>query len=307
MKIRKLMIMVLLIAVLTALSVYGYLNYQLHKIQQVEMPSTNEQLSINDNKSNSRTEITNIALLGLDSRDNKERGRSDSIIILSIDWKHQKIKLSSIMRDTYVEVEGYGMTKITHAYAYGGPLLTVKTLNSNFNLNIKDYAALDFKGFERIIDAIGGVPIVIKSYEVSELNETGITTSGSYNLNGAQALQYSRIRHRGNADFERTDRQRLVLSAVFNKLKEESVQDLQPLVKELLPYMETSLTSNEIMKLAASLSTTKIKSIEQARFPADGHWQNEMINGVYYLVTDLEVSAEQMHEFIYEDKLPEKE
>ncbi len=151
--------------------------------------------------------------------DASERGRSDSIIILSIDYVHNKLKLSSVMRDTYVYVEGHGNTKINHAYAYGGPVLAIKTLNSNFDLNIKDFVAVDFEGFKKIIDILGGVEIEIKDYELPTMETVGIYEAGIYNLNGEQALAYSRIRKQGSGDYERTDRQRRVLEALFRKDK----------------------------------------------------------------------------------------
>ena len=115
-------------------------------------------------------EIINIAFFGVDRRAVNEASRSDSIMILSIDEMHKKIKMSSIMRDTYVEIKNHGQTKINHAYAYGGPQLAIRTLNENFNLDIRDYVTVDFFNFEKIIDAIGGVTIDVKQDEISLIN-----------------------------------------------------------------------------------------------------------------------------------------
>nr|WP_281418728.1 LCP family protein [Clostridium frigoris] len=138
---------------------------------------------------------------------NQKTSLSDSIMIVSIDSNNKKIKISSIMRDTYVKIKGHGQTKITHAYAYGGPQLAIRTINENFNLNIRDYITLDFFSFEKIIDAIGSVSIDIKQDEISPINDKivevskiekksvpKITKPGLQNLNGLQAVAYTRVR-----------------------------------------------------------------------------------------------------------------
>jgi LCP family protein required for cell wall assembly len=243
-------------------------------------------------------------LFGLDRRDASERGRSDSIIIISIDYVHSKLKLSSVMRDTYVYVEGHGNTKINHAYAYGGPALAIKTLNSNFDLDIKEFIAVDFEGFKKIINMLGGVEMEIKSYELPTMETVGIYEPGVYNLNGEQALAYSRIRKQGNGDYERTDRQRRVLEALFQKTKGGGIIKFPGLVSSLAPYIETSLETDEMLNLGASVFAHNISSLEQVRFPLDSISQEKTINRVWYLVTDLETTGDQINEFIYDDINP---
>ncbi|MBP1744950.1 MAG: cell envelope-related transcriptional attenuator domain protein [Firmicutes bacterium] len=309
---------------------YGYMYYQLSQVKHVDLPQNDEELGIGnkkevqeantENQNNEEPaateepsaeaaaepdpETVNIALFGLDRRDASERGRSDSIIILSIDYEHNKIKLSSIMRDTYVYVAGHGNTKINHAYAYEGPVLAIKTLNSNFDLNIKEFVAVDFEGFKKIIDVLGGVEIEIKSYELPTMETVGIYEAGTYNLSGEQALAYSRIRHQGNGDYERTDRQRRVLEALFQKIKGGGIIKFPVLVSSLVPYTETSLETDEILNLGTSVFTHSIASLDQVRFPLDSVSEEKTINGVWYLVTDLETTGEQINEFIYDDINP---
>lgn len=139
------------------ISLYFY--WQLNKVKKAEIPKTNSELNISNNAAEQNDEITNIALFGVDRRNKDEASRSDALMILTLDKKHKKVKISSVMRDSYVNVDGYGMTKVNHAYAYGGPTLAIKTLNKNFDLNIKDYVTVDFFGFEKIIDSVGGVDI----------------------------------------------------------------------------------------------------------------------------------------------------
>ena len=208
------------------------------------------------------------------------------------------------MRDTYVYVEGHGNTKINHAYAYGGPVLAIKTLNSNFDLNIKDFVAVDFEGFKKIIDMLGGVEIEIKDYELPTMETVGIYDAGTYNLNGEQALAYSRIRKQGNGDYERTERQRRVLEALFQKIRGGGIIKFPALVSSLVPYAETSLETDEMLNLGTSVFTHNISSLDQVRFPLDSISEEKTINRVWYLVTDLDATGDQINEFIYDDINP---
>lgn len=305
---KRILLIVLALIVISAGLIYFYVSYQLDQVKQTEIPKDKEILNIKEDAVIPDTSITNIALLGVDA-DSTASGRSDAIIILSIDKKHNKIKLLSIMRDTYVDVEDYGMTKITHAYAYGGPLLAIKTINSNFNLNIENFIAVDFIGFKNIIDRIGGVDIQIKTYELTGMSTLNPKSEGIYTLNGEQALQYVRIRHEGHGDYERTDRQRAVLSAIFSKIISSnlSIAKSSALISELLPYTETSLGKPDILKLGTSILTSEIKTVDSIRFPLDGYSESKIIGGVYYLVTDLQETSDLMRGFIYDDMVPTEE
>jgi len=327
---RKFKIFAVLLACVALLAAggSGYVYYQLSKVKYVDIPKSDAELGIykadnvdisdsetpasannpvNEGQSvvtadNSQQDIVNIALFGVDQRYEGENGRSDSIIILSIDYKDKKIKLSSIMRDTYVYIDGHGMTKLNHAYSYGGPALAIKTINSNFNLNIKEFATVDFEGFKSIIDSVGGIEMEIKDYEIPSMSEVGIYSAGTYTLDGRQALAYSRIRHQGNGDYERTDRQRRVLEQVFHKIESGGVSKFTGIVASLIPYTETSLDSNQILNLGTSIFSNNITTMEQKRFPLDSYSEGKMINSIWYLVTDLDATTSQIHEFIYEDQ-----
>jgi polyisoprenyl-teichoic acid--peptidoglycan teichoic acid transferase len=252
---------------------------------------------INENPKSKK--ITNIALFGIDSPKG-QRGRSDSIMILTIDEGNKKIKLSSIMRDSYVNISGRGMDKINHAYSFGGPQLAVKTINENFKLNITDFATVNFSTLPQIVDAIGGVNIVIKDYEVSHMKRVGITSAGTHNLNGEQALYYSRIRYVGHGDYERTERHRAVLDAMFSKVNRNPAQ-LASLVTKLLPMVETSMTNMEILNLGRNAFSMGVNNIEQQRYPIDGTNRGVTIKGVWYLQFDLDANVEHMHKFIFQD------
>jgi LCP family protein required for cell wall assembly len=299
---RRTKVIIVILAFVAALAAggYGYVYSQLSKIKHVEIPTTNEELSISDNVEEAVPEvekIVNIALFAIDTDPENEPNTSDTIMILSIDRIHNKIKLTSILRDTAVNIEGYGTAKIKTAYADGGPALAIKTLNSNFNLNIKEYATVNFDGFTSIIDAIGGVDIYIKPYEWPALQSVGITSAGTHNLNGKQALRYCWIRWMGDGDFERTERQRTVLAKVYEKVRNGGMGQYPALVSAIVPYIETSMTTNEIISLGASTLNLNVATIEQARYPTEGHYRMELSD--YSLVTDLEGTSTLIHSFIY--------
>ncbi len=322
-----------LVAVIAA-GGYAYTYYQLSQIKHVAIPDSDEELGIGNGEGTGKADgsedqdsqqqpavqeqpaeeqlvepaedpdTVNIALFGVERQEGERYGRSDSIIILSIDYRHSKIKLSSIMRDTYVYIEGHGRTKLNHAYAYGGPALAIKTINSNFGLNIKEFVTVNFEGFKRTVDLLGGVQMEIKDYELPTMRTVGIYSAGTYNLTGEQALAYARIRKQGNGDYERTDRQRRVLEAIFEKIKGAGIVKFPSIASAIVPHSETSLSADEIMKLGTSVFAHRITALEEVRFPLDSVSQERTINGVWYLVTDLDETSRQMKEFIYDDTNP---
>ncbi len=266
--------------------------------------------------------ITNIALFGVDQRYEQEQVHSDSIMILTVDKKHGKIKLSSIMRDTYVAIEGYGNTKITQAYFYGGPQLAVKTLNQNFNLDITDYATVNFEQMANIIDAVGGVEIEISEAERKNANKSikeqakksnlpldYIEKPGKQLLNGTQAVAYARIRYVGNADFERTDRQRIVMRKLFDKALDTDPLAYPEVARKLLPSVTTSLDFGDIMNLAGILMTGKDITMEELRIPRNEHLVGDGIiydrHNMQCLDVNMEKTIEMLHAFIYDDIHPD--
>lgn len=278
----------------------GYIYYLLDSLDASPISKNDVALGIKkDVQNNEIASVTNIALFGVDRRSSSEKNtRSDSIMIASLDLKTKKIKLSSIMRDTYVDIPGRGMDKINHAYAYGGPELAIKTINQNFDMNIRDYVMVDFDGLKDIIDGVGGVEIDIEDYEVSRSN---VSAPGLQTLNGDQALAYSRIRYAGNGDFERTERQRTVLEQLIHKILNQGMTQYPKTFTSLLPYVETSLGKGQMLSLGTKAITSGVSSIDQYRIPVDGHAKGQKINGVYYLVPqDLKTNVDFLHQFIYE-------
>ena len=254
-------------------------------------------------------DIINIAFFGIDSRNNDHVGRSDSLMILSVDREHNKLKMTSIARDTKVSIPTNNgkKDKINHAYAFGGATLAIKTLNKNFNMNIKDYITVNFAELASVIDAIGGVEVDITEVERIDTNnlliydkyKTLIESSGRVSLNGPQALEYSRIRKR-DSDPARMNRQRKVIDALYEKVKKKSYLEYPSLIKKIIPMVETSLSYNDIIGLVSVLKNNP--KIEEKAFPneksnAKGGIESD---GVWYFEYDLKLATRQLHEFIYE-------
>lgn len=289
----KIMIGTILACVFAISGVFYYLINKMNKVDKVELPKTNEELGITEKVED--TGVINIALFGLDARSVKERSRSDSMIVLSIDKKNKKVKMTSLMRDMYVNIPGRGGDRLNHAYAYGGPALAIKTINSNFGLDIKDFITINFWGLEDVIDTLGGVQIDIKPYEAKALG----LKEGPQILNGKQALAYSRLRYYGNGDYERTERQRRILNEIFKNVSVLSYNEVVKVIEKLLPHVQTSLSNMQIISLAKDVYDFKAESIEQYRLPVDGTFTSQRIRGMAVLVPNIEENRNKLKNFIY--------
>lgn len=238
-------------------------------------------------------QIQNILLLGVDSSNGI--GRSDSIMIMTIDQTTKKIKLSSIMRDSYVHIEGRGMDKINHAYSFGGAKLALKTVNTNFQMNIKDFAVVNFSQLPKIVDSVDGVPMALTAKEAKHMGfSEGAKT---YQLNGAQALRFSRIRSI-DSDFARSNRQRKVLDAVLSKLLKLSPGQVNGVANDLLPMIRTTLSANEIIATGIKVVSSNY-SIDGRVFPPESASKGVMIKGIWYLEFDRVKQAKALHAYIF--------
>ena len=312
-----------IILTIAALYTYSYytVNNIVNKSEKIELKE--DELGVVDEEElkqyDDYTEIVNIALLGIDSTDSTS-GRSDSIMVATLDPIHNKLKLTSFMRDSYVNISNYGYDKLNHAYAYGGANLAINTLNTNFGLNITDFVAVDFASLPKIIDSLGGITIDITEEElnyingyinninsVSGTNSPIITTPGAHHVDGAQALAYSRIRYTSGGDFKRTERQRTVLTALFNKALNVPTTQYLDVISTLAQYATTNLNTNEILKLATKIGSMGLNgvTIEQERFPIDGYYEGTMIDGIYYLTFDATATRTQVMNYIFNDQLPQ--
>ena len=310
-KMKKLIIIISILLVLIIGLIGGFYAYTYSLLNEVNHVKLNEEdLGITTSDFD---DYTNIALLGIDTRQDNNSGRSDANIILTIDKKHKKIKLTTIARDTYVEMEGRGKDKLTHAYAYGKSQYTVKTLNQNFNLEISDYATINFFGLARIIDYLGGITLDIDSREMNELNTNiipyanfgdtkceKIKSAGVQKVSGQQAVCYARIR-KTDGDVERGNRQKEVLTAMFDSVKNMSPLKLPEVAKLILGECETSLTTDDIMDIGtwALINTPEFEQIGLPNDTVKGKGQT--IGGVWYYVYDLEAATKEIKDFIFEE------
>lgn len=314
---RKIILSIGAILIFLIVFIVVYIYSTLGKINKVNIAKDNSSLGIDSTYFNTDVskDIINIAFLGVDKREG-DVGRSDATLVLTIDKKHNKTKISSFLRDCYVPIEGHGKTKLNHAYAYGGPQLSIKTLNENFGLNIKDFVKVNFSELSHVIDAVGGVNVTIKDYEVKEVNkyiddvakETNQAskhiTAGSQILSGVQAVGYTRVRYAGNGDVERTERQRTVLNSIFYKIKSSGASQYPNIVNQILPYVETSMSSSEILNLGLSMISSGLSNLEQQEFPLENYRKGQIINNVWYWVFDETATKEHVRKYIFEDINP---
>lgn len=284
----------IILSIIFAVLIYTYL--LISKINNVELNKNN--LGISKDVENLNTEIKNIALFGVDSE--KNSSRADIIIILTVDELHGKTKLTSIMKDSYVNIPDKGMDKINKAYEYGGAELAIKTINENFGLNIKDFLTIDFKGLQAIIDGLGGVQIKILEEEFKYIN--GLSSSGVKNLTGAQAFDYLKIKNTENEDLERNKRERKTIEALYEVYKYTPITKYPKIVRDFLPYVTTNISVREMITIGKTISSTVNKGVKQDEFPRTSEMEKVEKNNSTYLIYDLEKAKQEMRKSIFENK-----
>lgn len=225
-------------------------------------------------------EIINILLIGQDTRDAEQRGLSDSMILVSVNTETKKLVMTSFMRDLYIDIPsdkgGYYRQRINTAYAVGGMERLNATIAHNFGVEVDNNIEVDFSGFQTIVDAMGGIDIELTKTEASYMNKDSgqrwNLKEGLNHLDGEQALCYARIR-KIDSDFYRTERQRVVLNKLFEKIKDLGVTELLSLAKEFIPLITTDMTNSQITKYIVKLAPLlpELEVITQ-RIPVDGSW-----------------------------------
>lgn len=285
-----------IILVLILGSIFWYVNDKLSKMQKVDIDENN--LNVSAQAKEQLADYRNIAIFGIDSREDtySKGNRSDCIIIASINNKTKEVKLVSVYRDTYVQIEGHGLDKITHAYSYGEAPLAIKTLNTNLDLNIKEFVTVNFDAVKEIIDDIGGIQMNITSEEAPHIS--GITKAGTYNLTGEQALAYARIRYATGGDYKRTERMRDVLTAVANKVKTFNISQLNTLVDQILPRVYTNITASDIFALLPSATSFKIT--ESIGWPYET--KGKTMDRWYGIPVTLESNVTKLQQEVFENK-----
>ena len=254
------------------------------------------------------------AIFGVDSRSNEvgKGTRSDSIMVANVNHETKEIKVASIYRDTYVDIDAHGLDKITHAHAYGGPVFAMDTINRNFDLDINKYITVNFGNVAEVVDDIGGIELDITSSEVQYINKyideinkvdktnsDHITTAGTQKVDGTQAVAYSRIRYTAGGDYKRAERQRTVLLKMFEAAKKQSTVKLLKIVDKMIDKIGTNYSSGEVIEVLSYLA--KYNMEETKGFP-NRLWGGT-IDGTWYAVpVTLESNAKAPHSYLYEDE-----
>ena len=264
--------------------------------------------------------MTHILLVGIDARPGQKTGRSDTMMLLTIDAEHGCLKLTSFMRDLYVEIPGEKNNRLNAAYVFGGPELLIKTLKKNFGVKVNYYASVNFSLLADLIDQIGGITLNIESEEqlnninlvIKEdnvvlkkaypdrgikTNDNLLTKTGEQLLNGRQAQAYARYR-KGSSDFERTERQRLVILKAMESVKDMSMMDLGKLALDNLDKVDTNLTVADILRLAPAAFQPKDSNVEQLRIPVDGGYTSKTISGMAVLVPNRSKNVSAITKFL---------
>ncbi len=250
--------------------------------------------------------VSNILLLGVDGSAEKS-SRSDSMILISVDFVHSKIKLTSFLRDSWVVIPSKGKkAKLNAACSYGGPQLTVDTIEYNFGVDIDHYVMVDFDMFTQIIDSLGGVTVEVTDKEAKFINNTTrqkIESGKNVLLNGDEALVYCRIR-KLDSDYMRTYRQRKVITALINQAKSAGIGKLISTMQEVFPLIKTDMSAAEITGLAYKAGIGLLAfDIEQNRVPIDEHMKAETVNGQWVETLELDNVREYLYDYIYTNKI----
>ena len=305
------LVLLVLIVILAGIGV-GFVYTKLGKINVEYIDET--AIGLNEETQQRLSGYRNIAIFGIDSRadDYGLGNRSDCIIIASLNQETNDIKLISVYRDTYMQVDSNGkqiLDKVTHAYSYGGAQNAVKALNTNIDLNITEYVTVNFDAVIAAVDAMDGITLDIDSSELKYINDyirdtskssgvksESITKTGKQTLDGVQAVAYSRIRYTEGGDYKRTERMRTVIEAMLTKAKSLSLGKLNNLVDIMLPKISTNITGTEILALAPSIATFDIT--ESAGWP--NKTKGITLDRWYGVPVTLESNVVKLHQEVFE-------
>lgn len=277
--------------------------------QETLPPRDGDQVLLDD-------QVINILLIGREGiHDGNGNGRSDSMIIASLNTEEKTIKMVSVMRDCYVSIPGYKSNKLNAAYSFGGGELLCATIEQNFGVLLDGYVVVDFAGFKKMIDKIGGVEIELTESEAQYLNTTNYISDksqrnvvpGKQTVTGTQALGYCRVRKRAaingeNDDYGRTYRQRAVLTQVYEKVKKLNIAQALGLANTLLGYVTTNIDRNDIMDYATAVIQLGIPEIETMRIPVNGGYSGQNLWCGSSLVLDSDQNKDAILNFIYGDE-----
>lgn len=304
---KKFIILLAVIIIAFLIGWYFLVNKAYNKMTYVKSDSSNIVLS--------KKGVTNILLIGNDSRSNAEDGRSDAMILLSISKNTKKIYMTSLLRDMYVEIPSHDGNRLNAAYSYGGAELLMDTIELNLGIRVDHYVLVNFQAFAHLVDAVGGVDLELSNEEVgwvnAYLNEYNLlegremttdyldtSLSGNIHLNGAQALAYSRNRYIGT-DFGRTERQRKVLSEIIKKMPAAAITNTNGIIDGLFPNLTTNLTKTQCYRLSFLAGKFLTYDIEQMTIPAENTYKDSTIRGMQVLEVDYDANRKLWENAVY--------
>lgn len=303
---RKILGLLLLAAILLNVGIYGSIAWKYYQDvvsivpeDKVDPTVKNVQIAQEDPKDE---DVFNVLLVGTDSRDpNSDMGRSDSMMLVSFNKSKNKSTVVSFLRDSLVDIDGYGKSRLGHTYAYGGIGLTINTINKTYDLDIQNYITIDFENLVSIIDEIGGVKVFITEEEAEYYRQNGMPDiqSGDMTLTGSQALAHARNRTLGS-DFERTRRQRSVMYGIYRQIMaEKDASAILPLINYCMNHVKTNMSVTEIYDLAKQVLEIDNLRMQQASMPTEGAYQPVTYEGMDVLEIDIEANKKYLNELLY--------
>lgn len=325
-KAKKVFTVILAVVLVLVLALVGYFALIVFRINYSGNSPDTASVELATGELKSSPDVQNIMLFGADNHAEDENGRSDSMILLSIDKKHHKLKQTSFLRDLYLTIPGYGEDRLNAAYSYGGAALAVETIEYNFGIKIDNYAMVDFSNFTAIIDAMGGIDLELTADEIDYINwqcwknkqvetrhELNIDDYTFYendngdevakvHLNGRQALWYARDRDSAGSDFDRTSRQRIVINTIFAQLKSSNPFTLMRVVYEIAPLITTDMSKGSVISLGVGLVSYLGYEREELSIPGSDNFSNTWVGDAQVLtIDDMDYEKERLYQFVFEE------
>lgn len=305
---RRFLLAVVLVIALLGVGLYSFVGAVYQKLNYVEVESVAGLPMKEDG-------VVNILLIGNDSRENGDDGRSDAMILLSVSSRTKTIYMTSLLRDIYVEIPGHDSNRLNAAYSFGGAELLMETVEKNFGIPVSRYVQVNFQAFVGLVDSVGGVDLELSKEEIEYVNgylvEYNMLTgrpqgtdnmdpqaAGMVHLNGPQALAYCRNRYLGT-DFGRTERQRKVLTEVIKKIPGALLTNGSELFNALMPNLTTNLTRNECFSLSLMAGKALTYDIIADSIPQPGTYRNVTIRKMSVLEVDFETNRNYLRDKLY--------
>lgn len=300
-KTQKIVISLIAIVLVVAIALGGYSMNLFSKVNYT--PDVHQENKyISDSELMYSDDVYNVLLIGTDERASQANYRSDTMILVSIDKKNKKLKLTSFLRDTWVYIPGKDMdAKLNASCTYGGPQMVMDTIEYHYKVRIDKFVLINFSVFRTIVNDLGGITLTITEAEAANITKEGHfdCKPGTRTVKGKTALWYARIRHL-DSDFNRTARQRKVIQAVVDKAKESSVSTLITVLNDVLPEIQTDINKTEMASLGVNALLKYIKyDIEEQQIPAKNTWSNAWVGSQQVIKADIEENTKILKEFIY--------